>query len=84
MIRPEKNDLPDAIARGLLQLSLDQSDQDRLHELLVKNQDDALTAPDKAELQSYLRISLLVDLVHAKATASTHNFFDHSRRLDTG
>jgi len=67
MIRPDKNDLPDDIAKGLLRLSLDQSDLDRLHELVVKNQDDALTAAEKTELESYLRVSLLVDLMHAKA-----------------
>jgi hypothetical protein len=59
--------MSDDIARGLLQLSLDQSDLDRLHELVVKNQDDALTPAEKSELASYLRISLLVDLMHAKA-----------------
>jgi hypothetical protein len=67
MIHPEKDDLPDDIARGLLRLSLDQSDLDRLHELVVKNQDDGLTRAEKTELETYLRISLLVDLMHAKA-----------------
>jgi hypothetical protein len=67
MIRPEKDDLPDDIARGLLRLSLDQTDLDRLHELVVKNQDGALTAAEKSELASYRRISLLVDLMHGKA-----------------
>ena len=67
MIHPEKDDLPNDIAKALLRLSLDQSDLDRLHELVVKNQDDALTAVEKAELESYLRISFLVDLMHAKA-----------------
>jgi hypothetical protein len=46
-------------------MSLDHSDLDRLHELVVKNQDDALMPADKAELESYRRISLLVDLMHA-------------------
>ena len=67
MIHPEKDDLPDDIARGLLRLSLDQSDLDRLHELVVKNQDGALAPAEKADLESYLRISFLVDLMHAKA-----------------
>jgi hypothetical protein len=67
MIHPEKGDLPNETAKALLRLSLAQSDLDRLHELVVKNQDDALTAAEKAELESYLRISFLVDLMHAKA-----------------
>jgi hypothetical protein len=68
MIHPEKDDVPDdGIARAMLRLSLDQSDLDRLHELVVKNQDDALAPDEKAELESYLRLSLIVDLMHAKA-----------------
>ncbi len=72
MIRPEKDDLPDDLARGLLRLSLDQSDLDRLHHLVVKNQDNALTRAEKAELASYLRISLVVDLIRAKALCTVN------------
>ena len=67
IVHAEKDDLPKDIAKGFLRLSLDQSDLDRLHELVVKNQDDALTPAEKTELESHLRISLLVDLMHAKA-----------------
>jgi hypothetical protein len=68
VIHPEKDDVPDRdIARAMLRMSLDQSDLDRMHELIVKNQDDALTPAEKAELESHLRISLMVDLMHAKA-----------------
>jgi len=68
IVHPEKDDVPDHdIARAMLRMSLDQSDLDRLHELVAKNQDDALTPGEKAELESYLRVSLLVDLMHAKA-----------------
>jgi hypothetical protein len=70
IVHPEKDDLPKDIARGFLRLSLDQSDLDRMHELVVKNQDDALTPAEKTELESYLRISLLVDLMHAKALST--------------
>lgn len=70
MIRPGTSDLADDVARALLGLNLDQSDLDRLHELVVKNQDGALTPAEKTELESYLRISLIVDLMHAKALRS--------------
>jgi hypothetical protein len=74
MIHPEKDDLPDAdIAKAMLRLSLDQSDLDRLHELVVKNQDDDLTPAEKSELESYLRLSLIVDLMHAKALRTLKN-----------
>jgi len=71
MIHPEEADLPGDAAEAVLRIfRLDQSDQDRLHDLLVKNQDDALTPAEKEELESYLRISLLIDLMHAKARFS--------------
>ena len=50
IIHPEKDDVPDDdIARAMLRMSLDQSDLDRLHELVVKNQDDALTPAEKVD-----------------------------------
>lgn len=73
MIHPEQDDLPDEVARALLRLRLDRQDMDRLHELVTKNQDDALTVAERDELESYLRISLLVDLMHAKARLSLKN-----------
>ena len=71
MIHPEKADLHKDTAQAVLRLfSLDQNDLDRMHELAVKNQDDALTKAEKAELESYLRVSYFVDLMHAKARLS--------------
>src|SRR4051794_18320383 len=58
MIHPEKDDLPDDAAHALMRvLRFDQTDLDGMHELAVKNQDDALTPAEKDELESYLRIS---------------------------
>ena len=45
VIRPEKDDLPDEQAKALLRMKFEQNDLDRLHELVVKNQDDELNAP---------------------------------------
>jgi len=70
VIRPEKDDLPVEQAKALLRLRFEQSDLDRLHELVVKNQDDALTPAEKGELESYLRVSAFLDLMHAKARHS--------------
>lgn len=71
MVHPADPDLPGDAAEAVLKIfRLDPSDQDRLHDLLVRNQDDALTPAEKEELESYLRISLLVDLMHAKARCS--------------
>ena len=70
VIRPEKGDLPDEQAKALLRLKFEQSDLDRLHELVVRNQDDELTPAEKDELESYLRVSAFLDLMHAKARYS--------------
>ena len=53
MIHPERADLPEEAAEAVLKLfGLDQSDSDRLHDLLVRNQDDALTTAEKDELET--------------------------------
>jgi hypothetical protein len=70
VIRPEKDDLPLEQAKALLRLKYEQSDLDRLHELVVKNQDDELTPAEKEELEGYLRVSAFLDLMHAKARYS--------------
>jgi len=40
----------------------------------MKNQDDALTPDERADLESYLRVSAFVDLVHAKARRSLKKY----------
>jgi hypothetical protein len=71
MIHAEKADLPNDTATAVLGLfSFDQADLDRMHVLAVKNQEDALTHDEKAELETYLRLSYFIDLMHAKARLS--------------
>ena len=71
VIHPERADLPEEAAEAVLKLfSLDQGDSDHLHDLLVRNQDDALTPAEKDELEAYLRVSMMIDLMHAKARYS--------------
>jgi hypothetical protein len=71
MIHPEKADLPSDAAQVFLRLlKFDQADLARMHELTVKNQDDALIPAEKAELENYLRVSYFIDLMHAKARLS--------------
>jgi hypothetical protein len=70
VIRPEKDDLPEEQAKALLRLNFEQGDLDRLHELVVKNQDDELTPVEKEGLKDYLRVSAFLDLMHAKARYS--------------
>ena len=70
LVQPERADLPSEAAQALLQLHFNSDDLDRLHALTVKNQGDELTASERSELESYLRISSLLDLMQAKARLS--------------
>jgi hypothetical protein len=70
LVHPERHDLPAEAASALLKLEFDQDDLDRLHQLVTKNQDDALTPAERSELESYLRVSSFLDLMHAKARHS--------------
>ena len=70
LIHPERDDLPAEMAKALLAIRFDSRELDRIHELLTKNQDDALTPAEKVDLESYLRVSSFLDLMHAKARRS--------------
>lgn len=70
LIHPERGDLPQEAASALLRFDFEQGDLDRLHELVTKNQEDSLTPAERQDLESYLRMSAIVDLMHAKARHS--------------
>lgn len=70
LIEPEQDDFAPEAAEALLKLRWKQQDLDRLNVLVAKNQDDALSDGEKAELESYLRVSSFLDLMHAKARRS--------------
>jgi hypothetical protein len=70
LIRPEDDDLPAEAAKALLNIRFDRRDLDRIHDLVTKNQDDALTPTEKVDLESYLHVSSFLDLMHAKARRS--------------
>jgi uncharacterized protein YnzC (UPF0291/DUF896 family) len=67
LIRPNGDDLPADEAKALLNIRFGKRELDHIHELVTKNQEDALSATEKADLESYLRVSAFIDLVHAKA-----------------
>jgi hypothetical protein len=67
LVRPDRDDLSPELARALLGLDFDKADRDRMHELVVKNQDGKLTADEPEMLDSYRRIGYLVDLLRSKA-----------------
>ncbi len=70
LIRPDDDSLSAEAAEGLLNIRFESRDLDRMHELTVKNQDDALTPAERAEMDNYRRVSFLLDLMHSKARQS--------------
>lgn len=66
-IHPERDDLSQEAAKALLHVGLEREDLERLHMLVTKNQEGVLTPAERADLESYLRVSSFFDLMHAKA-----------------
>jgi hypothetical protein len=67
LIRPDEDNLPPAAAESWLNVRFESHDLDRIHELLTKNQNDALTSAEREEMETYLRVGSFLDLMHAKA-----------------
>jgi hypothetical protein len=70
VIKPWESTLSPAEARAILKLNFDARDRQRIYELAVKNQEGELSAPEQAELQGYLYVGLLLDLLRSKARLS--------------
>jgi hypothetical protein len=70
VIQPDHDDLPPAAAKALLKLEFTTEDQQRMHDLAVKNQSGKLTAAEENELNDYQRVGRLLDLLGAKARIS--------------
>ncbi len=67
VIRPEDRDLTPAVAEAFLQFGFSQRDRDRMHELTLNNQEGTLTDADRLELEAYMQVGMILDLLQAKA-----------------
>ena len=70
LIRPEEGNWAEGAAETLLNIRFEKADLDRIHDLVVRNQEDSLSPEERAELEDYLRVSFLLDLMHSKARRS--------------
>jgi hypothetical protein len=70
VIKPKERTLSQAAARAILQFDFDDDDRQRMHELVVKNQEGELTAEERAELDGYVNVGLILDLMRSKARLS--------------
>lgn len=70
LLRPNRGDLPPEAAHFFLQLQFDPDDLQRMHRLVVKNQEGALSSVEKEALRTYRQIGMQIDLLRAKARLS--------------
>lgn len=63
----DQNGLSPEFAREVLRWEANEADRERMHELLVKNQGDRLTAEEREELDSFIRVSRFLDQLRSKA-----------------
>jgi hypothetical protein len=59
--------LPAPMARYLLTLGFSERDKERMHDLAVRNQEDALSPAEQEELKGYAKAGSLLSILHSKA-----------------
>lgn len=62
-----RGQLPHDIARYVLKLSFSDRDKARMHDLVVRNQDDALTAEEKEQLLAFGKAGDVLGILKSKA-----------------
>ena len=63
----ERGQLPRELARYILDLSFSDRDQARMHDLVVRNQDDALSPAEKEELLAFGKAGDLLAILKSKS-----------------
>ena len=63
----ENGQLPDDFARYIMTHEISERDRARMHDLAVRNQDDALTPAEKAELVGFAKAASLLSILKARA-----------------
>ena len=59
--------LPRDVARYILDLTVSERDKARMHDLAVRNQEDALTPAEKEELFGFAKATSLLSILKSKA-----------------
>lgn len=70
LVCPESSDFPVSTAKAILELRFDERDRERMHDLAVRNQRGILTSDESRELDMYVNLGLLIDILRAKARLS--------------
>jgi hypothetical protein len=69
----EEGRLPLAIARYLLSLGFGERDKARMHDLAVRNQEDALSPIEREELLAYAKAGTLLSILKSRARRALQN-----------
>jgi hypothetical protein len=69
-VQPNRAHFSAELAEAVLKLDFDKKDRERMHELVVKNQENSLTEAEAEELESYRRVGYFIDLMRSKARIS--------------
>jgi hypothetical protein len=67
VLHNDKGQLPPNVARYVLNLGFSDDDKARMHDLAVRNQEDALSAAEKEELLAYAKAGSLLGILKSKA-----------------
>ena len=59
--------LPKNLARYIVNLTISEDDKARMHDLAVRNQDDALTPAEKKEMHDFAKAATLLSILKSKA-----------------
>ena len=70
VVAPDQPDLNPEAARSLLDLCFTDDAQDRMRELMDKNNKGTITEAEQSEMQKYLLVGTFLDLMQAKARLS--------------
>ena len=70
VIQPKNHDLSRPAAKALLQFEFGEQDRTRMHELAEMNRLGILTKQDQVELEDYMQVGMVLDLLQAKARGS--------------
>jgi hypothetical protein len=63
----DEGQLPPEMAQHLVSLGFGDRDKARMHDLTVRNQDDALSPAEKEELHAYAKAGTLLSILKSKA-----------------
>jgi hypothetical protein len=73
VIDPHNPDLSPEAAHAFLRIRFRQTDHERMTELTTKSREGNISESEREELEGYMEVGLLIDLLQSKARISLKN-----------